>query len=324
MPMKLHGLARVKNEADIIEEFVRHNLRYLDGLTVVDNASFDGTLEMLEALRSEGLPLTIRHDPVLPKRQAEAYTRFARESLVECDWDFLFLLDADEFIKSDGREVLENSLRALPVGTNGRLPWVTYVPAPDDDANEPRHLNRMRKRLPEEPTQYYKIVLSRAYAVASDFRITEGNHAARGAHGEAPTATLDGATLAHLPVRSVAQVQGKALLGWGAYLAMGYDEAAGLGFHQRRLFQRLERSHIETADDLYEIALRYTAADGASHEVAVAIVDDPIGSTLELRYGAEATLAPMQIATRYVRQLAVALARAEASAASVPSLPIGR
>jgi hypothetical protein len=46
----LHGLARVKNEGYVIEEFVRYNLRFLDGLTVIDNASFDGTRDVLLAL----------------------------------------------------------------------------------------------------------------------------------------------------------------------------------------------------------------------------------------------------------------------------------
>ncbi len=98
--MKLHGLARVKNEGDVIEEFVRYNLRFLDALIVVDNASFDGTLSVLEALRAEGLPLTVRHDPIVPKRQYETMTRLARESATETDWDFLFLLDADEFVRA--------------------------------------------------------------------------------------------------------------------------------------------------------------------------------------------------------------------------------
>ena len=47
------------------------------------------------------------HDPTLPKRQYETMTRVARESAAEADWDFLFLLDADEFVKTADRERLE-------------------------------------------------------------------------------------------------------------------------------------------------------------------------------------------------------------------------
>jgi hypothetical protein len=41
--MRVVGITMVKNEADIIEAFVRHNLRFLDALVVVEHASADGT-----------------------------------------------------------------------------------------------------------------------------------------------------------------------------------------------------------------------------------------------------------------------------------------
>jgi glycosyltransferase involved in cell wall biosynthesis len=52
--MKLFGAAMLRNEADIVESFVRHNLSLLDGLLVVDHGSSDGTSEILDALVTEG------------------------------------------------------------------------------------------------------------------------------------------------------------------------------------------------------------------------------------------------------------------------------
>ena len=46
----LVGLAVVKNEADIIEAMIRHNLQFLDALVVVDNASADQTAQIVGAL----------------------------------------------------------------------------------------------------------------------------------------------------------------------------------------------------------------------------------------------------------------------------------
>ncbi len=129
--LRLYGLARVKNEADIIEEFVRHNLRYVDALTVVDNVSLDNTALVLEPLVDEGLPLRVLHDASLPKRQYETMTRVARDSLASTDWDFLFLLDADEFVVAPDRDALERSLGALAPDTCGLLPWRTYIPTAD-------------------------------------------------------------------------------------------------------------------------------------------------------------------------------------------------
>ncbi|MGA1615027.1 MAG: glycosyltransferase family 2 protein, partial [Lutimaribacter sp.] len=62
----LGGLAVVKNEADIIEAMIRHNLHFLDALVVVDNASADQTAQIVAALAQE-FPgrLLLSHDPRL-------------------------------------------------------------------------------------------------------------------------------------------------------------------------------------------------------------------------------------------------------------------
>ena len=60
--MRLIGIAMVRNEADIIEAFVRHNLTVLDALVVVDHGSLDGTGEILALLQREGLPLRVMRD----------------------------------------------------------------------------------------------------------------------------------------------------------------------------------------------------------------------------------------------------------------------
>lgn len=55
--MELYGAAMVRNEADIVEAFVRHSLTVLDGLLVVDHGSIDGTWKILDARVREGLPI---------------------------------------------------------------------------------------------------------------------------------------------------------------------------------------------------------------------------------------------------------------------------
>ena len=52
---KLIGIARVKNESDFIEYFVRHNSNILDELYVADDGSSDNTKEILKLLKKEGL-----------------------------------------------------------------------------------------------------------------------------------------------------------------------------------------------------------------------------------------------------------------------------
>ena len=60
--MRLWGVSMVRNEADVIEAFVRHNLGVLDGLAIVDHGSFDGTTEILAELQREDLSLRIVRD----------------------------------------------------------------------------------------------------------------------------------------------------------------------------------------------------------------------------------------------------------------------
>jgi len=60
--MRLYGAAMIRNEADIVEAFVRHNLTVLDGLAIVDHGSCDGTSEVLASLAAEGLPIAVSSD----------------------------------------------------------------------------------------------------------------------------------------------------------------------------------------------------------------------------------------------------------------------
>ena len=47
---KIAIVSMVRNEADVIESFVRHNLQVADALYIIDHASTDGTGEILQQL----------------------------------------------------------------------------------------------------------------------------------------------------------------------------------------------------------------------------------------------------------------------------------
>ena len=47
MNQKLVGLSMVRNESDVIETFVRHNLTLLDELHIIDHNSSDNTLSLI-------------------------------------------------------------------------------------------------------------------------------------------------------------------------------------------------------------------------------------------------------------------------------------
>jgi hypothetical protein len=70
----------LRNEADIVEAFVRHNLSILDGLVVIDHGSFDETTDILSRMHREGLRLRIVRDIVPAFFQAERLTAITRET----------------------------------------------------------------------------------------------------------------------------------------------------------------------------------------------------------------------------------------------------
>ncbi len=59
MSPKLIGIVQVRNEADIIEPFVRHHASMLDEIVILEDGSSDATDTILSALQQEGLPLVV-------------------------------------------------------------------------------------------------------------------------------------------------------------------------------------------------------------------------------------------------------------------------
>ena len=168
------GVSAVKNEADIIEANVRHNLRYLDRMIVLDHDSCDATPRILQSLVDEGLPLTISRlgtpDPSF--KQAQFTTALARGAFEKCAADYVMPFDADEFIRAPSRDALEAALNDTKTDvTNMR--WQTYVPSAHGERGHPLRSLRWRVETAKDPL--CKAILSRR-VLERDWRIGRGNH----------------------------------------------------------------------------------------------------------------------------------------------------
>ncbi len=299
--LRLGVLARVKNECDIIEAFVRHHCALVDRVIVVDNVSHDGTAEILAALVDEGLPLTVFPDETLEYRQSDITSYLARASIRGFELDRLFLLDADEFLHVGSRGALDAALEPFHGDEHLLLPWATYVPEADaDDVPGPAPRTIVRRRRSEAiPT--YKVAVAGAFAGEHTSSIAMGNHAVSIENVAQASPIAHGLRLAHFPVRSSGQLHTKAALAWTAYLAMGYA-GGGLGDHWKALSEAYEGGSPVPLR-AYAFAYQHGAIDFSEDE----LVADPVHFAHEMRYAARAipnpartiALTAQQIARRY-------------------------
>ena len=212
--MRIVGIACVRDEEDVIESFVRHNIVYLDKIYIIDNLSRDKTAGILSALAQEGLPIEVWESSSCSHQQELAMTAALRKlAKFEPDADFAFLLDADEFLGAPSRAALIDDLEKLKAGRYGLMPWKTYVPVDENldaiDTSIPVTA-RMTHRRAHEGKQMFKAVVPRE--LFSKASVRAGNHhllTPRG--GRYPKQPMQ-SPLAHFPVRSASQLIAKIIL----------------------------------------------------------------------------------------------------------------
>lgn len=259
------GISVVKNEADIIEPMVRHNLQFLDSLVIVDNNSGDRTADIIASLRDE-YPgrLLLRRDLRTGHLQQEILnsliTEFGEQPGIIC----FVPLDADEMIRAD----IEDFRRCLlsesrPV----LLPWVTYVPTAADDPAVSNPIVRIGHRRIDEVTQYYKTTFPRQ--LAGQTLLAAGSHALL-RKKKFNSVVIDGLSLAHFPLRTRDQLWAKAVIGaLNMRIRTGSERQEGFQWH--RLFDQILSSGGLSDAQFFAEAARY-----ALKKQDVRLVHDPL------------------------------------------------
>ena len=108
--------------------------------------------------------------------QGEGLTWLAREAHAALKPDFIFPLDADEFIVPADRGAIESALSALPAGgPAARICLRTFVPTAEDPTDEPNPVRRIRYRSGSQ-TRVHKVVLTSAFAADPTLVLDHGNH----------------------------------------------------------------------------------------------------------------------------------------------------
>ncbi len=251
----------IKNESDIIESFVRINLRVVDELHIVDDGSIDRTVEIIRHLRDEGLNVNVFTFPKhsLDFQQQSLLMTSLLKQLSDKEWDYAVFLDADEFILAE-RDNFEADLVSTTESHYGLMQLLTYVPISSDYFNCPDPLHELFRPRPHE-RPFYKVVVPRG--LASDVLIWPGNHSAA-RNNEIPRSEahrLGKTRLAHVPVRSANQIVSKALVG-AHTLSLKKNRQPGEGTHWDYIAKTIrEKAYELDLADLQEIAFGYTEND---------------------------------------------------------------
>jgi SAM-dependent methyltransferase len=285
-PLDFVSITMARNEQDIIEPFVRHHAGLMDLMFILDNRSTDRTRRILHDLARELGNVIVTDCPEEGYNQARIMTDALQCVQSAVFADYVFLLDADEFLPTQDPKIVREALRAVPKAGMGLMPWKTFVPAPDaSEASTPEPLDRLQwSRLVEAP-QYYKAVLRAGGGLVPDLQVIQGNHSIADAAGDAlPSVTLETFPLYHMPLRSCEQLAAKGLIGWQANVARIADtKRNGEASQWKRLHDLVKTGTRPTESDLSAEAVNY-AQDVPATGFDEAVRRDQHGVSTERRY----------------------------------------
>ena len=269
-PCRVHAVAMVRNDADIILPFLRQCAALFDTTYIIDIQSTDGTRECIaefDAGRGRIVCLSTNRQE---KFQGPMMNTLSRHAFANgADW--VFLLDADELIDISSRAALESYLADFNADVM-HLSWVNLVPSTYGGFStfEPDQEFRRSGRA----STYFKVALSNLFAANHpDYYIHEGNHHVSPRRGAPELPPCFGLPLLHVPIRSVPRFKYK-ISGALRVTKAKHNRAAGEGSHVEEL-DRLLASNI-TRGELNHFAGHYGDKTERKQELAPAELDWPI------------------------------------------------
>ncbi|NOR88058.1 MAG: methyltransferase domain-containing protein [Bacteroidales bacterium] len=280
------ALSMVKNEEDIIEPFIRHNMKYVDLFCILDNNSFDHTREIIESLQSEGLPIILIDDPEKAYNQKEKITKLCHHAMLTLFPDYLLFLDADEFIKCKSKTDFLHEINQIPKDGKAFIPWQSYIT--NKSGSESNGFN-MLKRLNNEESPQFKAILRIDGNYNSNIIITQGNHDIIGIDNSSYS---DEIKIAHYPIRNLKQLKEKCIAGWMAYLLKSPNARhEELGWHWLEMFDKIKSDTLDE-ELAIEISANYSKTIDENWENR--IINDPIKfNFLELKYTKKSSLSSL-------------------------------
>ncbi|SHJ50298.1 glycosyltransferase family 2 protein [Paramaledivibacter caminithermalis] len=290
---KIFAISMVKNEADIIESFVRYHCEIFDGIVIKDNNSSDATLKILQKLKEEGKNLYILKDNSIEFVQGIKMTKLLYYTLEKYDPDIIVPLDADEFlVRTDGKGNPIDILNGIDENKAYHVIRKNYIPNLSDDKSEKFIPKRIRYvRWDTEPLG--KVIIPKKFALNNDIRISQGNHTVfiqnNGNYLYINNSIYDffqnkDLMIAHYPIRSLEQLKSKVLCGWINALTR-YDVQKPESQHWGELYKRIKNGEDFSQEDLINIAKNYALlASTNCDEIIFRPIDLSFCEPLKIKY----------------------------------------
>lgn len=266
-------IIQFKNEQDILEPFLRHHSPLFDAVIVMNNGSTDRSGEIVALLAQELGNIITLDVPINKNVTSRSISHMLRQAQSAFFADFVFFLDADEFIHTTSRAAFDAAIAAVPAGQGGRMAWRTFVPNPkldEDDILDP--ILRLTLRRKSEVLRYVtsKMFLRLGGTFDPAIATEEGSHKQRtGLNLRVKARVLQGLPLLHLPLRSREQARAKGMVGWAGITARN-DPSLGGGAHWEKLnndfaARKAGISNHDLANMAMTYGTRYPIGDFASN-----------------------------------------------------------
>jgi len=243
--MLLGLVTQLRNEMDIAKTFIEHIDALFDRVYLVDHQSVDGTSELLKHVVSQRPGWKYYSLDVKTKVQRPVANLLLHEAFSD-GVDFLFFLDADEFIEVSSRDDLERRLAGwVDHSTVGSLKWKNCVSHHFSDKEFTFHTPLW---APSEESEFEKVIIPKKLydEYGKAITVTNGNHRVFLPREKQIPSTPIG-TLLHVPIRSFDQAVRKVILTVVAY--RGYRKWGGENsFQYYDMLAKIARGRISEVD----------------------------------------------------------------------------